>query len=415
MTNAAGLGELRGGWTLLVACAVGVGLSAIALPFYSIGPLTRPIEADLGWSRADIQLAILFSSGLGALTAPVTGWMIDRYGARAVALPSIVGVSAGLFIASFASSLPMFYLGFVMSAILGAGTNPVLWSRVVSGSFEKARGAALGLALVGTALVALLLPSFIVALVDLAGWRMGLRGVAALPILVSLPVVFAWLRPDPEKAAGADGAPLLAGATVGEALRDYRFWVLSLSILLGYLAISGSLTNLVPALTDRGIEAQAAAAFAGAVGITMIPGRVLVGFIVDRLWAPGVAMVVLILPAIASLILRDATDPTMLLVACALLGLAAGAELDLLAFLTARYFGIAHYSKIYALAYAALATGSATAPFLFASLHDRTGSYDASFMAAALFFAIAAGLMPLLGRYPKFETPDSPQCTPSHD
>ena len=36
---------------------------------------------------------------------------------------------------------------------------------------------------------------------------------------------------------------------------------------------------------------------AGAVGITMIPGRILVGFVVDRLWAPGVALVVLLLPA----------------------------------------------------------------------------------------------------------------------
>lgn len=405
MSGGAGWQELRGGWTLLVACAVGVGLSAIALPFYAIGPLTRPIEADLGWSRADIQLAILFSSGLGALTAPVTGWMIDRFGARLVALPSIIGVSLGLLIASSATSLTVFYLGFATSAILGAGTNPVLWSRVVSGSFEKARGAALGLALVGTALVALLLPSFIVALVDYGGWRVALRGAALLPIILALPLVWLWLRPDPHRAAGQRSAGTLTGSSLGEALRNYRFWVLSLSILLGYLAISGSLTNLVPALVDRGIEAQAAAVFAGAIGITMIPGRILVGFIVDRLWAPGVAMAVLLLPAAASLVLRDTTDPTMLLLACALLGLAAGAELDLLAFLTARYFGLAHYSKIYALAYSALATGSATAPYLFAALHDRTGSYEMSFTVAAALFAIAALLMPLLGRYPIFDDP----------
>ncbi|WFL77768.1 MFS transporter [Altererythrobacter arenosus] len=403
MSGAAGWQELRGGWTLLVACAVGVGLSAIALPFYAIGPLTRPIEADLGWARADIQLAILFSSGLGALTAPVTGWMIDSFGARVVALPSIIGVSLGLLIASSATTLTIFYLGFAASAILGAGTNPVLWSRVVSGSFEKARGAALGLALVGTALVALLLPSFIVVLVEYGGWRFALRGAALLPVALALPLVWLWLRTDPNNAAGGDSARNLTGLSLGEALRSYRFWVLSLSILLGYLAISGTLTNLVPALIDRGIEAQAAAAFAGAIGIAMIPGRILVGFVVDRIWAPGVATVVLLLPAAASYILRDATDPTTLLIACALLGLAAGAELDLLAFLTARYFGLAHYSKIYALAYAALATGSATAPFLFATVHDRTGSYDASFMVAAGFFAIAALLMPLLGRYPKFE------------
>jgi len=402
LSSVAGWRELRGGWTLLVACAVGVGLSAIALPFYTIGPLTRPIEAQLGWSRADIQLAILFSSGLGALTAPVTGWMIDRFGARQVALPSIIGVSLGLFIASSANSLTTFYAGFATSAILGAGTNPVLWSRVVSGSFDKARGTALGLALVGTALVALLLPSLIVAMVELGGWRMALRGVALLPVVLALPLVYAWLRPDPTQAAGSVSVTSLAGATVRDALRNYRFWILALSILLGYLAISGILTNLVPALVDRGIGTRAAAAFAGVVGITMIPGRIVVGFIIDRIWAPIVATVVLLLPAIACLVLRDTTDPTALVAACAILGLAAGAELDLLAFLTARYFGIAHYSKIYALSYAALATGSATAPFLFAFLHDRTGSYDASFMIAAFFFAVAALLMPLLGRYPDF-------------
>ncbi|WP_299193997.1 MFS transporter [uncultured Erythrobacter sp.] len=406
MTSASGWQELRGGWTLLVACAVGVGLSAIALPFYAIGPLTRPIAADLGWARADIQLAILFSSGLGALTAPVTGWMIDRFGARAVALPSILGVSLGLLLASYASTLTTFYLGFAATAILGAGTNPVLWSRVVSGSFEKARGAALGLALVGTALVALLLPSFIVALEEYGGWRFALRGTALLPMLIALPLVWVWLRPDPQRRAGGTAGTGLPGATVGEALRDYRFWVLAVSILLGYLAISGTLTNLVPALIDRGIEAQAAAAFAGAVGIAMVPGRVLVGFVVDRIWAPGVAMVVLLLPALACLILRDATDPVTLIAACAILGLAAGAELDLLAFLTARYFGLAHYSKIYALAYAGLAMGSATAPFLFASLHDRTGSYGTSFEVAAIFFAIAALLMPILGRYSDTDNSD---------
>ncbi|ANU08424.1 MFS transporter [Paraurantiacibacter namhicola] len=411
MSSAAGWHELRGGWTLLVACAVGVGLSAIALPFYAIGPLTRPIEAELGWARADIQLAILFSSGLGALTAPVTGWMIDRFGARRVALPSILGVSLGLLVASYASTLAIFYLGFAATAILGAGTNPVLWSRVVSGSFEKARGAALGLALVGTALVALLLPSLIVALEAYGGWRIALRGTALLPVMIALPLVWVWLRPDARRRAGDGASAGLPGVTVGEALRDYRFWVLALSILLGYLAISGTLTNLVPALIDRGIEAQAAAAFAGAVGITMIPGRVLVGFVVDRIWAPGVAMVVLLLPAAACLVLQDAMAPAILIASCAILGLAAGAELDLLAFLTARYFGLAHYSKIYALAYAGLAMGSATAPFLFASLHDRTGSYGTSFLVAGTFFAIAALLMPLLGRYPDTFVDDRSSAT----
>lgn len=394
--------ELLRGWRLLIACAIGVGCSAIALPYYAIGALTKPIEAAMGWSRSDIQLAILFSSGIGALTAPVTGWMIDRFGSRIVALPSFLGVAAGLQIAASAQSLAVFYLGFALAAILGAGTNPVLWSRAIAGSFDKARGTALGIALVGTALAALGLPSLVTRLVELGGWRMALHGVGLIPAVVALPLVFLWLRTDRPGRQTASAAEPLPGLTLRRAIANYRFWVLGASILAGYLAISGILTGLVPALTDRGISPATAAAIAGSVGIAMIPGRVVVGFIIDRVWAPAVACVILTLPALSCIVLAQSTDTTHLLIACAVLGLAAGAELDLLAFLTARYFGLAHFSKIYAMIYAALAAGSALAPGMFSYLREQTGDYDLSFTIAGLLFAIAGLLLPLLGRYPYF-------------
>lgn len=395
--------ELQRGWRLLVACAVGVGFSAIALPFYSIGPLTKPVEAAMGWARADIQLAIIFSSGIGALTAPITGWMIDRFGPRAVALPSIVGVSLGLFIAARATSLSGFYLGYALAAILGAGTNPVLWSRVVAGQFVKARGFALGLALVGTALVSIAMPYIVTLLHNRLGWRHALDGLAMLPLLVSLPIVFFWLRPREHTAVSYSvngSGSSLQGLTLRQALSGYRFWVLGLSILAGYLAISGVLSNLVPALSDRGFDPVKAATIAGTVGFAMIPGRVLVGYLVDRFWAPGVAFAVVAMPAMSCLLFVNTDSEPLLFLACALLGLAAGAELDLLAFMAARYFGLAHYSKIYALLYACLAVGSATAPFFFASVHDASGSYDVAFLVSGGLFAVGGLLFLVLGRYP---------------
>lgn len=395
--------ELAAGWRLLVACAIGVGFSAIALPFYSIGPLTKPIEEAMGWARADIQFAIIFSSGIGALTAPITGWMIDRYGPRAVAIPSIIGVSLGLFVAARATSVSGFYLGYALAAILGAGTNPVLWSRVVAGQFERSRGFALGLALVGTALVSIAMPYMVSFLHTRFGWRHALDGLAMLPLLVSLPVVYFWLRPTDAQAASSsknEAAAPLSGLTVREAMSGYRFWVLGLSILAAYLAISGVLSNLVPALSDRGFDAVKAATIAGTVGFAMIPGRIFVGYLVDRFWAPGVAFVVVTLPVISCLLFVYADNDVLLFLACAMLGLAAGAELDLLAFMCARYFGLAHYSKIYALLYACLAVGSATAPFFFASVHDASGSYDTAFLVSGGLFALGALLFLPLGRYP---------------
>jgi shikimate kinase len=85
----------------------------------------------------------------------------------------------------------------------------------------------------------------------------------------------------------------------------------------------------------------------------------------------------------------------------ALIGFAAGAELDLMSFLAARYFGMRHYGAIYALLYAALAVCSGTAPALFALVQDRSGSYDAAFAGAAVLFALSAFLVLALGRYPR--------------
>jgi MFS family permease len=399
--------ELAAGWRVLVASAFGVGLSAISLPFYALGPLAKPIEAATGWAREDIFVAIIFSSGIGALTAPVTGWMVDRFGPRAVALPSILGVSAGLMVASQAQSLAVFYLGFAVTAILGAGTNPVLWSRVIAGRFDAARGTALGLALVGTALTSILLPLLIAALVPAVGWRGTMVGLALLPLLVALPIGVAWLWPGDRGGATTVSARALAGLTLPQALRSYRFWVLGTSVLAAYLAISGLLANLVPTLSDRGIGAARAASLAAAVGLAMIPGRILVGLLVDRFWAPAVGFVVIGLPVLSCAILASSDNVALLLAACALLGLAAGAELDLLAFLTSRYLGLAHFAKIYALLYMALAAGSAFAPTLFARAVSA-GGLDAALGLTALLFATGALLMPLLGRYPIAE----PLCPP---
>ena len=395
--------ELLSGWPILLACAVGVACSPVALPFYSIGPLTKPITADMGWLRSDIQFAILFSSGIGAFTAPITGWMIDRFGPRRVAIPSLIGVALGLAMASMATTLTGFWTGYALAAILGAGANPALWSRVVAGNFEKARGAALGLALVGTAFMALILPLLIAAVEPGGGWRTALRFVAALPILVALPVVFMLLKPRENSSSDRTTVGVL-GVTLKEALADYRFWVLTASILCGYLAISGAAPNLVPVFTDKGLSTAAAAGIAGAYAISMIPGRIMAGALMDRFWAPAVACILLLLPAVACLILVNATSASLLVLGCVMLGVAAGAELDVLAFLTARYFGLAHYPKIYAISYMSLATGSATAPMIFSRIREATGGYEMSFTIASALFAAAALLLLLLGRYPEFRT-----------
>jgi MFS family permease len=366
-----------------------------------------------------VQLGILFSSGLGALTAPLVGWLSDRYGPRALVLPGLVGLALGFFIAAgMNGELWMFFLAYGCMALLGAGTTPVTWTRAIAVSFERQRGLALGLTLTGTGICAMLAPAYAVWLVDAFGWRGAYLGIGLLPLLLAGPVVWAWFRPQSftapapaprELAAGAVAAPALVpapapapvwGLSLGEAVRGHRFWVLCVSIFAIYMAVSGISPNLIAALTDKGFSAASAATVQGVYGFAIILGRLVVGYLVDRYWAPGVALVSLSLPAIGCLILTGSPGFPLAVLAALLIGFAAGAELDLMAFFAARYFGLRHYAKIYAILYAILAVAGGTAPMLFARVFDVTASYEISFLIATGLFLFGAVILLALGRYP---------------
>jgi predicted MFS family arabinose efflux permease len=124
-------------------------------------------------------------------------------------------------------------------------------------------------------------------------------------------------------------------------------------------------------LMDSGLSPQQAGGVAGMLGITIIVGRLCVGALVDRFPAAYVGMSFLILPAIACLLLtHGAPIPAALLI-----GLAAGAEVDLLAYLVSRRFGMRNYGQIYGCQHALFSIGAGIGPVLLGAAHDRMGSY----------------------------------------
>lgn len=399
--------EFRRHWRLLLAATAGVICSSVVLPFYTIGTLLKPVTAEFGWTRAEFQSAILFSATLGALAGPLVGWLIDRHGSRRIALTGLVGLSLGFFAAaSMDGQLWVFYAAYACMALLGAGTTPITWTRAVGAAFSRRRGLALGLALSGTGLCAMGAPLFTVWLLEEVGWRGAYVGLGLLPLLLAGPLVLWGFRETGGGNAAAPGPAAAAeGIGVREALRGYRFWVLLLSVFLAYMAVSGIGPNIVPALTDKGRSPTEAALLQGVYGFSIIGARILVGLLLDRFWAPAVACVSLLLPVVGCLLLVDATTLPWQVLAMALIGFAAGAELDLMSYLAARYFGMRHYGAIYALLYAALAVCSGTAPALFALVQDRSGSYDAAFAGAAVLFLLSSLVVLALGRYPRFEPP----------
>lgn len=406
--------EFRRGYKPLLGALIGAGCGLSSVCFYTNGVFVAAISEDMNWSRGAIQVGVSIMILIAVITAPTVGWLIDRYGARRIALISLplFGITlSGMSLVT--DQIWTFYAGWTVMSIFAAGTLPITWTKVVNGWFDDFRGMALGLTLAGTGIAATLAPSYVVWLIDIMGWRNAYVALAFTVMAISLPSVYLLFKEPVESQSGKvnqiDAAiskqPLMAtGLSVKEALKGYRFWVLSISLLLVAASISGVITNFVPLLTDKGLSFADAARYAGLIGVSVIGGRLVAGFLMDRLWAPMIAAIFLCMPCLAAFILTTGNISPMLLGLSALIvGLAAGAELDLMAFLVSRYFGLKHYGALYGGIYIFFSIGAGLAPAMFGWTYDMFGHYQAVLYMAAISSMIGACLMLTLGRYPLFD------------
>lgn len=415
-------GEFSLGWTVLLAGVLGVACGASPIPFNVIGFTVEPLIAEFGWSRTQILFPITIFGVIASLLAPFFGSLADRYGVRPVALWSLLAFGLSFAAISLtptapaSSTLYIYYALWVFVGLVGIGSTPVSWSRAINLWFFKHRGLALGILLLGTSLAAIVVPKLAVWAIETHGWRAMFAIVAGLPLLVALPIgYFLFREPRPEERPKAieSASGRLTGVPLGTALRDYRFWLIWLSIAIIATAFGGAFINMPAMLADRGLEAQTAASVMGILGVGILSGRIITGALLDRFWQGFVAFPLLCLPAISCFILLGG-DITFTLAAIAgfLLGFAAGAESDLIAYLTGRYFGMAHYGKIYGMLYMPFGLFSALSPIIYAYVRDTTGSYDPILSVAIFGFVIGGGLLLFLGRYPtELPEDDTPEPT----
>ena len=196
----AALDEWRGGWRAVLAGAVGYATGLTTWQFTS-SLFVPQLEAAFGWSRGEIALA---SNGfiLAAVLAPFIGRLADRIGVRpvAIAASALFGlVSLGL--AAMNGSIGVYYVLFGLAGIIGMGTTGMTFCRVVTSWFDTSRGLALALTSAGMSVVGALLPPALFLVMSEFGWRAGYVLMAALPLLIALPVSLFWLRERPRAEA----------------------------------------------------------------------------------------------------------------------------------------------------------------------------------------------------------------------
>lgn len=385
--------EWRRGWPGLAASTLALGCGA-NLHYYVSTFFVRGISDEFGVSRG--ELASLQALALwGVLAAPAVGALVDRMGANKVLTAGSVAL---VIIYLAAANMPVGLWAplavFVAIQAIGQATATVPHTRVVGSWFTKNRGLALGLAITGIPLVSALVSPLLSALVAAEGWRAGYYLLAALALLVALPLNRLFVR---ERAGVSGDALVFEGVALARAARTRAFWLLAAAMVLVNIPAGGFLNQLVPLLTDDGLSAGTAALMVSTFAIAVIVGRLACGFLLDRVAPAVVAALFSVAPAAGMILLAAGpADLVTVATAVALVGLQQGAELDLLAFFTARLFGLRHYASIYASGYAVSVIATSFGLIAFGLSHDRTGSYDAAMLASAVTFTLGACCFALL-------------------
>lgn len=393
---------LRNRWWIVVACVLGLMVGQSTINGAAFGVLIRPISENLGLGRGTFSTVQGLATILTAIASPFFGRMLDRWGIRAVQLPAVVLFAfATAALSLLQASLVVLLVLYVLSGVTAVAQTSAAYSKAISGSFDRQRGLALGLALSGVGLGTATIPQLVSFLVRTSGWRVAYLGLGATILVLSfLPSVLFLREPRPVQ-RGAAAAAALPGVTLADAMRhSWRFWALSGAMLFAAMTINGSLIHVVPLLRDRGIAPAAATMALTAAGIALIAGRIFSGYCLDKLFGPYIAIAFLFLPMIGIGVLASGAGGVMPFVATVFLGIGIGVEVDLLAFFISRYFGMRAFGALYGFMFLGAVSGNGLGSMLMGWSFQLTHSYTPTFLLFELLLALSCLLLAWLGPYP---------------
>jgi MFS family permease len=385
-------------WLLVLVCAVGIGVGVSSLPFYTQGLFIEAWIADFGWTRAQASLGILGSTLALAAVLPFIGSIVDRYGLVTPVMVSLLGLSvAYVLLGMFVQSIATFVILAMLQAILGSASSPLAYTRAINTVFNKQRGLALGVALSGAGVAATFGPTLISNAIDAFGWRGAYFAMALFTLIVGAVIVIVLSRlKGVTSSATIDTEAASKDFKIAKASRTY--WTIMAAIFCLSLGLGGLMIHFVPILLDVGFTTDAAVKIAGVIGIAVVLGRLLVGFAVDRIFAPRVAIAILC-ACISGVLALALFGSAVAVPAAFVIGFSVGAEVDLIGYLVARYFGIHAYGQIYGRQYATFLIATGLSPVILGAVRDATGNYTASLFTAAAFMIVSAALF---AKLPKF-------------
>lgn len=379
------------------------------------GIFLKPMADTFNWSRADVSLLSTLAMVGVAVCSPFIGGLADRRGWNQVIAVSIVLFFVGLLAIALApASLAYIIAAGLFVGVGGAATTAVGYNSVIAHVFERRLGLALGLAMTGSGIGSMIVPMLSGKLLTLMTWREACALVAVGALLTGFLAHQLIFRIATHQQPGASPGRQIqqvaavdaiekGGAGLADAVKSYRFWLIGMTGTMISIMSVGAFVHMASHFSDRGFDPAVAARFVGLYGLGLSLGRIAVGFILDRMFAPGVAFAVFLLGGAGFLLLSlSAIQPLWVLsLAAIMIGIAGGAEGDLIPFFVRKYFGLNAFGAIYGAMFACFTTGSALGPFLYGLSFDLMDSYVPVFKISAILSCICALAILALGRYPK--------------
>jgi sugar phosphate permease len=413
------------GWWILAVGTAGMAIGS-GLSMSSFGLYVRPLEAEFGWSRAQVSIAFSASVLASGLSGVFVGHWVDTRGARsAIAIGGFLTAVTFLLLAT-TQSLWQFYLFYALHAVCRQMMFFLPFQALMSRWFERRRGVALSILGSGFSLGGFVVLPLVAVVVDGLGWRGAYVFSGLLTAGFFVPAALFVLRNHPsdvgEKLDGEETSPEEAGRrdaeagpglTLKQAVRTPFFWVVGVGFMFLFFGMMGWMVHQVPFYESKGMSRGTAALIVSlGAGASMV-ARLAMGLIADRFERFEVIVVgLLTLMGSAMAILLVSTSPPAiaLFLLFWVIGASAGPMVETLVLIKA--FGLRYFGTILGAVLVIETLGQIFSPSLAGAIFDRSGSYDgalvmfiAAFGAGIALFLVAARMPLPIARSPVRDAP----------
>jgi predicted MFS family arabinose efflux permease len=386
-------------WPVVIASAVALVVGNGPVLLFTFGIFLKPVAEQMGWPRGTMSLGVAIALTLAGLITPLVGRLIDRWGVQRVLFFAVTAFALGVAAISLApANVAGFVALYALAGLLSSGQAPLPYAKAITSRFDAHRGLALGIAMAGVGIGTSLMPQAASFLLRTLNWREAYIVLGILTWLVAFPAAF--FVSDARSAKNDNREPTASGDDMIVAFRSRAFWATAVAILLVVIALNGAIAHLVALLTDRGMAPNVATSLLIAVGLATLLGRLISGFLLDRIFAPRLAAAIFLIPLIGmtTLLLGGASSAAGLAAAICF-GFSLGAEVDIVGYLVSRYFGLRHYGEIYGYIFAIFTIGSGLGPYVMGLSFDQTHSYSVALGTFCGMLIVASATILCLGPY----------------